>query len=80
MDASTVVAALATINITTVESVLRACPLSFSSFSITLNLMFFKKFIRQLPHEALVDMKKTFNGPGNVNIAPIHVVEEVGIG
>ena len=31
LDPSTVIAALAKINITTVESVLRACPLSFSS-------------------------------------------------
>ena len=76
LDPSTVIAALAKINITTVESVLRACPVFFFYKFITLNLIFFS----QLPNEALADLKETFNSADNVNIVPTDVVEEVSVG
>ena len=77
LEPSTVIAALAKINITTVESVLRAFPLSFSS---TNSLGWIWYFFSQLPKEAFADLKETFNSADNVNIAPIHVVEEVSVG
>ena len=76
LEPSTVIAALAKINITTVESVLRACPVFFFYKFITLNLIFFS----QLPNEALADLKETFNSADNVNIVPTDVVEEVSVG
>ena len=72
----TVIAALAKINITTVESVLRACPVFFFYKFISLNMIFFS----QLPNEALADLKETFNSADNVNIVPTDVVEEVSVG
>ena len=71
LEPCTVIAALAEINITTVESVLRACHFLYK-FN-TLNLIFYS----QLPSEAFEKMMETMNSAGNVSIAPIHVVEEV---
>ena len=71
MDPSTAIAALAKINITTMESVLHVL-----SFFLRIHNAEIKVF-SQLSDSLLKDLKKTMNGAGNVNIAPIHVVEEV---
>jgi hypothetical protein len=73
LEPCTVIAALAKNNITTVESVLRACHFLYKF--MTLNLI---TLYSQFPSETLAEMVETMNAADNVSIGPIYVIEEVG--
>ena len=73
LDPDTVIATLAKNNMTTMESVLRACPLSLYP-QVHLNLMF---FFRQMPDDLFAKVKEVINAADNVTIAPSFVVEGV---
>ena len=53
--------------------------MSTSSIIYLFLQIFYAEFdiFSQLPEGALDSVKETINGAGNVNIVPIHVVEEV---
>ena len=73
LDPATVVAALANINMTAIESVLRARPLSFS---LQIHNPKYDVF-RHLSDALFAEMKEIMNAPDNVTIAPSSVVESV---
>lgn len=73
LDPATVIATLAKNNMTTMESVLRACPLSFS---LQIDNTEFDIF-RQLPDDLFVKVKEVLNAADNLTIAPSFVVEGV---
>jgi hypothetical protein len=73
LDPATVIATLAENNMTTMESVLRACPLSFS---LQIHNTEFDVF-RQVPDDLLVKIKEAINAADNVIIAPSYLIEGV---
>ena len=73
LDPAVVVAALADNNMTAMESVLRACPLSFS---LQIHNAEYDVF-RQLSDAAFAEVKRILNAPDNLTIAPSSVVESV---
>ena len=73
LDPAMVVATLANNNMTTIESVLRACP---PSFSLQVHNAEYDVF-RQLSAALFAEMKEIINAPSNVTIAPSSVVESV---
>jgi hypothetical protein len=73
LDPDTVISALAKADITTMESVIRACPLSFP---LHIHYAEFDVF-SQVRIKTLAEVKELLNSADNVNIIPIHVFEAV---
>jgi hypothetical protein len=73
LDPATVIATLAKNNMTTMESVPLAFPLSFSLQIYNTEFDVF----RQLPGDLLFKVKEVLNAADNLTIAPICVVEGV---